>query len=104
MTYFVTLSNEKDLQNYKAPLKIDEDLARSLLSCMSLKLSLTPYAERNFPQHIRKSRGKYRLMKRGLNFEDKHNSCAEVPKWMQRPQPNHLNHVEDDSSPNSTEC
>ena len=36
-------------------LKIDEKWASSLLSCISLKLSLTPYAEIKFPTTIRKS-------------------------------------------------
>ena len=31
---------------------MDENWARSLPSCMSLKLSLTPYAESNYTQYI----------------------------------------------------
>ena len=49
-------------------LKIDEKWTRSLLSCMSLNQGLTPYAKRNFLEHLLEIR--------------------EVPKWMQYPQPN----------------
>ena len=58
-----------------------------------IKTKFDTICRKQFPSTIQKIRGKYGLMKRGPNFEELTLFCIEVPKWMQLPQPNHLNHL-----------
>ena len=65
-----------------ASFKTDKNLERVLLSCMSLNLCLTPYAERYFPQH-RENQRKILINEKGARLEKLHYLCIEVPKKTQ---------------------
>ena len=65
---------------YMASLRIDEKWTRPLLSCMSLllKLSLMPYAESDFPQHIKKQEKNIEKLNGGQKSKKQHYLCKEV--------------------------